>query len=124
MASRPAGPPVSVHGDVSGSNLLAVGGRLSAVIDFGCCAVGDPACDLVMAWTAFEGASRDAFVTGVDVDAGTWDRARGWALWKAIVTLARHEHDAVGPSDWARRFGWRLDPAAVVDEVVADAARR
>lgn len=117
------GPPVWVHGDVSGSNLLEVDGRLAAVIDFGCSAVGDPACDLVMAWTSFDGPERAAFVAGIDVDAGTWARARGWALWKAIVTLARHADDAFGPSDWARRFGWRLDPAGVVAEVVADHTR-
>lgn len=124
VASRSTGPPVWVHGDVSASNLLAVDGRLTALIDFGCCAVGDPACDLVAAWTMFTGASRQAFTTAFRTDAavdeGTWARARGWALWKAIVTLSRHEHDAVGPADWARRFGWRLDPAGVVEEVVAE----
>ncbi len=121
------GPPVWVHGDVSGSNLLAVDGRLSALIDFGCCAVGDPACDLVMAWTAFTGAEREAFVAGLAgpaVDGCTWARARGWALWKAIVTIARHRDDPGGPEGWGRRFGWRLDPAGVVEEVVADAEAR
>jgi hypothetical protein len=33
------------------SNLLIADGALHAVIDFGCAAVGDTACDLVMAWT-------------------------------------------------------------------------
>ena len=46
-----AGPPVWVHGDVAVGNLLVNEGRLSAVIDFGCSAVGDPACDTVIAWT-------------------------------------------------------------------------
>ena len=50
-----------VHGDVAASNLLVVDGRLSAVIDFGCSAVGDPACDLAIAWTLFHGESRAAF---------------------------------------------------------------
>ncbi|HMQ31807.1 MAG TPA: aminoglycoside phosphotransferase family protein [Chloroflexaceae bacterium] len=44
-------PPVWFHGDVAANNLLVREGRLSAVIDFGCCGVGDPACDLVIAWT-------------------------------------------------------------------------
>jgi aminoglycoside phosphotransferase (APT) family kinase protein len=63
-------------------------GRLSAVIDFGTCGVGDPACDLVIAYTFFSGASRATFRDAVEQDAGTWARARGWALWKALSALA------------------------------------
>ncbi|MCI3134609.1 phosphotransferase [Phenylobacterium aquaticum] len=64
-------------------------GRLSAVIDFGSCGVGDPACDLVIAWTFLAGESRAAFRAALPLDAGTWARARGWALWKALITLAQ-----------------------------------
>ena len=32
--------------------------------------------------------SRAAFVEGVGQDAATWARARGWALWKALITVA------------------------------------
>lgn len=35
--------PVWFHGDMSGSNLLVRDGKLSAIIDFGTCGVGDPA---------------------------------------------------------------------------------
>lgn len=45
--------PVWVHGDVAVGNLLVEKGKLCAVIDFGCLGVGDPACDLVIAWTFF-----------------------------------------------------------------------
>jgi aminoglycoside phosphotransferase (APT) family kinase protein len=45
------GKPVWVHGDVAASNLLVRNGRLSAVIDFGSSGVGDPACDVAIAWT-------------------------------------------------------------------------
>ena len=62
-------------------------GRLAAVIDFGCSGVGDPACDLVIAWTLLTGPSRDAFRAALGVDPGTWARGRGWALWKALITL-------------------------------------
>ncbi len=81
------GDPVWFHGDVAVGNLLVRDDRLAAVIDFGTCGVGDPACDLVIAWTLFEGDSRAAFRRTVDLDAGTWARARGWALWKALITL-------------------------------------
>ncbi|MET8279934.1 aminoglycoside phosphotransferase family protein [Micromonospora sp. NPDC005174] len=82
-----AGPPVWFHGDAAYANLLVRDGRLAAVIDFGCCGVGDPACDTVIAWTLLHGASRAAFRDAVDVDAATWTRGRGWALWKALITL-------------------------------------
>jgi aminoglycoside phosphotransferase (APT) family kinase protein len=63
-------------------------GRLRAVIDFGTCAVGDPACDLVIAWTFFERAARTAFRERLDLDLGTWQRARGWAIWKAMLIMS------------------------------------
>lgn len=80
--------PTWFHGDVAVGNLLATDGRLSAVIDFGTCGVGDPACDLVMAWTYFAGRERAIFHEAADLDDSTWRRARGWALWKALATMA------------------------------------
>lgn len=82
------GPPVWFHGDVAAGNLLVADGRLSAVIDFGTCGVGDPACDLVIAWTLFSGHSRAIFRAQIGQDAAMWTRARGWALWKALISLA------------------------------------
>ncbi|GAA0954036.1 aminoglycoside phosphotransferase family protein [Kribbella koreensis] len=90
IGSSFAGPPVWFHGDIAHGNLLVVDGRLSAVIDFGTSGVGDPACDLVIAWTMFSGESREAFRRTVAQDAGTWARARGWALWKALITDDLH----------------------------------
>jgi aminoglycoside phosphotransferase (APT) family kinase protein len=55
-----------------------------AVIDFGRCGVGDPACDLVIAWTQSSGDERTIFQETVDLDDDTRRRARGWALWKAL----------------------------------------
>jgi len=82
------GAPVWFHGDVASGNLLVVGGKLTAVIDFGTSGVGDPARDLVIPWTMFSGESRQAFRYAAGQDEGTWARARGWALWKALLTLA------------------------------------
>ena len=82
--------PIWFHGDVAAGNLLVQGGRLSAVIDFGCAGVGDPACDLSIAWTRFSGQSREAFRAALPLDEGTWARGRGWALWKALITLAEY----------------------------------
>lgn len=83
------GPPVWLHGDIAVGNLLLRNGRLGAVIDFGGCAVGDPACDLVLAWVFLEGAGRDAFRRSAPADGPMWARARGWALWKAALMALR-----------------------------------
>ncbi|APG84993.1 aminoglycoside phosphotransferase family protein [Sinorhizobium americanum] len=80
--------PVWFHGDVSSGNLLVEGGRLAAVIDFGTSGVGDPACDLSIAWTMFSGESRAAFRAALPLDRGTWARGRGWTLWKAMIVAA------------------------------------
>lgn len=78
---------VWIHGDLSAGNILIKDGRLAAVIDFGGMGIGDPACDLVIAWTFFHGESREVFKSLVPLDPDTWTRARGWALWKALITL-------------------------------------
>ena len=80
--------PVWIHGDVSAGNLLIQVGRLSAVIDFGMLGVGDPACDLSIAWTLFRGESREAFRATLSFDQGTWARGRAWTLWKALIVAA------------------------------------
>jgi aminoglycoside phosphotransferase (APT) family kinase protein len=84
------GPSVWVHGDVAASNLLVSAGRLCAVIDFGCAGIGDPSCDLAIAWTFLDAASREIFRSKIGLDPETWQRARGWAIWKALITLIRH----------------------------------
>jgi aminoglycoside phosphotransferase (APT) family kinase protein len=78
--------PVWLHGDVAVGNLLVRDGRLAAVLDFGSSGVGDPACDMVIAWTFLSGPSRDRFRAERGVDDGTWSRGRGGALWKALIT--------------------------------------
>jgi aminoglycoside phosphotransferase (APT) family kinase protein len=105
-----SGPSVWVHGDVAPGNLLLRDGRLGSVIDFGCCAVGDPACDLAIAWTLFESESRDAFHAALRHDDATWARGRGWALWKALITLAN-------PKTAQSR---RRESRQVIDRVLAD----
>lgn len=81
--------PVWIHGDFAIGNILMDGGKLSAVIDFGGAAVGDPACDLVIAWTYLSGKARETFISKMDMDADTWLRASAWALWKATFELCQ-----------------------------------
>jgi aminoglycoside phosphotransferase (APT) family kinase protein len=112
MAAGWAGDPVWFHGDVATGNLLLRDGRLAAVIDFGSSGVGDPACDVVIAWTLLTGASRDAFRSTLGVDRGTWSRGRGWALWKALISLVGNlDEDDAAAAAYNRR---------TIDRVLAD----
>lgn len=88
LASTCGSPPVWVHGDIAVGNLLVAKGQLSAIIDFGQLCIGDPACDLAIAWTFLKGKSRDAFRSGMKLDNATWARGRGWTLWKALIVYA------------------------------------
>ncbi|MCW2935550.1 MAG: aminoglycoside phosphotransferase [Actinomycetia bacterium] len=123
LASRREQAPVWVHGDVTASNLLVAGGELHAVIDFGCAAVGDPACDLVMEWEFFTGDSAEAFRRGLSLDEATWARGRGWALWKALVTIGEEKEGDGDAQAAARRFGWRRSPRDIIGLVIADHTR-
>ncbi len=82
-----SGPPTWIHGDLQSGNLLANGGRLRAVIDFGGLAVADPACDMMPAWNLFTSDARQAFRAEVDVDEPTWLRGRAWALSFGLIAL-------------------------------------
>ncbi|QLE78368.1 aminoglycoside phosphotransferase family protein [Francisella sp. Scap27] len=83
--------PIWIHGDFAVGNILIKDDKLSGVIDFGCTAMGDPACDLVIAWTLFEGESRRIFIREMDHSNDTWLRARAWTLWKATFELCNIE---------------------------------
>ncbi len=114
-------PPVWVHGDVAAANLLVVDGALSAVIDFGCSAVGDPACDVTIAWTFFFGENCAAFRDRLPLDANTWARGRGWALSKALTThLGALRTNPADVDRAGRSMGWRLSARDVLDEVLAE----
>ena len=81
------GSPVWRHCDLLAPNLLVEGGRLKAVIDFGGVGVGDPALDVVPAWSVFGCGGRETFRSALDVDDGTWVRARGFALHQALLII-------------------------------------
>lgn len=80
-------PPVWIHGDLSPGNLLMQNGRLSAVIDFGILGIGDPACDIIIAWNLLPAHVRNDFRASLAVDDATWQRGRGWALSNALIAL-------------------------------------
>jgi aminoglycoside phosphotransferase (APT) family kinase protein len=111
------GPPVWIHGDLQAGNLLVRQGRLSAVIDFGCLGVGDPACDLQVAWNFLSAETRDVFRASrasrasLPVDAATWARGRGWALSVGLIALPYYRNTNSTLAGISRR---------AIDEVLAD----
>ncbi len=105
--------PVWVHGDMAAGNLLVRHGSLSAIIDFGCSCVGDPACDLAIAWTFLEGDAREAFRAALPLDRGTWTRGRGWTLWKALIVYAGLSSNPLDAEKSGR----------IIDDLVAEHAR-
>jgi aminoglycoside phosphotransferase (APT) family kinase protein len=90
------GPEVWLHGDLNEGNLLARDGCLSAVIDFGTMAVGDPACDLMVAWTLLTAETRTLFRAALPFDEATWARGRGWALSWALIVLPYYKQTNPG----------------------------
>jgi len=84
---------VWIHGDLYPANLLGAQRRISAVIDFGCVGVGDPACDMLVAWSLLDERTRPTFRDVLGVDLATWARGRGWALSAAVNALAYYSDD-------------------------------
>lgn len=105
------GTPVWIHTDLLRPNLLVRGGRLCAVIDFGGVGIGDPAADVIAAWTVFGPVGRAAFRDALGVDDATWDRARGFALHQAAMIIPYYEVTNPGFVTLARR---------TVDEILGD----
>jgi aminoglycoside phosphotransferase (APT) family kinase protein len=105
------GPPTWIHGDLSSTNLLATDGRLTAAIDWGGLGIGDPACELLVAWDLFPRDARETFRTALNIDDATWNRGRGWALSLALIGLPYYLDTNPGFIRYARRL---------LDNVLAD----
>lgn len=84
--------PVWLHGDIHAGNLLVQGRKLTGVIDFGMSGVGDPACDLIVAWMLFDQDAREIFHSAVNPDEAMWDRARGCALHFGIMAYSYYKN--------------------------------
>jgi aminoglycoside phosphotransferase (APT) family kinase protein len=82
------GPPTWHHGDLDARNWLIRDRRISGVIDWSSMGVGDPACDLMVAWKLHSPAALDALREALPADDATWERARGWVLSQAVAILA------------------------------------
>jgi len=89
-------PPVWMHGDLHPANLLVSNEELTGVIDFGLLGVGDPACDLMVAWTYLSGDARRVFRNAMGVDDSTWARGRGWALHLGLAAAVSADNPLLG----------------------------
>jgi aminoglycoside phosphotransferase (APT) family kinase protein len=94
--------PVWVHGDVMPANLLVRDGSLVGVIDWELLGLGDPACDLAVAWNLLRTGPREVFRAELGVDDETWARGRGWALWTGLVALPYYKETNPALADNAR----------------------
>jgi len=110
-----AQPGVWIHGDIQPGNLLMVDGQITAVIDWGCLGVGDPAVDLLVAWNLFSGKSRETFRKAIDVDEATWARGRGWAISVGLIALPYYFHTNPALAEQSRQ---------VINAVIADYCTR
>lgn len=106
-----SGTPVWIHTDLLRPNVLVRGGRVVAVLDFGGAGVGDPAADVTAAWSVFGPPGRETYQEALDVDDGTWNRARGFALHQAALIIPYYRETNPGFVALARR---------TVEEVLAD----
>lgn len=95
--------PVWIHGDLLKSNLLVRGGRLCAIVDFGGVGIGDPAADVVPAWSVFNEVGRETFRRALAVDDDTWYRARGYALHQALMIIPYYPDTNPGFVTMAKR---------------------
>jgi len=109
------GTPVWIHTDLLRPNLLVADGRLSAVIDFGGVGIGDPAADVITAWSVFGPAGRGVFRGVLEVNDGTWNRARGYALHQAALIIPYYAQTNPEFAALAKR---------TVEEVLADLGSR
>ncbi|MFG1908792.1 aminoglycoside phosphotransferase family protein [Kribbella sp. NPDC048928] len=113
LAAPYDGREVWVHSDLTPGNLLvSADGRLTAVLDFETCGVGDPACDLFPAWHLLPTNVRDEFRTALNVDDATWLRGRGRVLSQAVNVWAYQKDTNPAIANYAR---------PVISEVLGDA---
>lgn len=91
-----SGTPVWTHGDLLPGNLLVQGSRLSGVIDWAATGVGDPACDMIVAWELLPPIAKTLFRQELGIDDATWARGRGWALSIGLIALPYYRNTNPG----------------------------
>lgn len=84
-------PAVWSHGDLLPGNILVRNGQVNAILDFSSVGIGDPAIDMIPAWSIFTSNTRSIFRAHLGVDDATWMRGRGWALAIAVILIPYYQ---------------------------------
>lgn len=89
--------PVWLHGDLHPANVVVRNGTLSGVIDFGELCGGDPATDLSAAWLVLPAGTASRFFRAYpNADSATVQRARGWAVLRALHLISIGRNGTLG----------------------------
>ena len=79
--------PVWIHADLLKSNILIKNNHISGIIDFGSAGIGDPAFDIIPAWSLFNLENRNNFKEKIEICDIIWDRACAYALHQAVIGI-------------------------------------
>lgn len=101
------------HSDLVAENLLLADHHLTAVLDFGGLAIGDPVIDLHGAWEVLDAPARAVFRDRLGVSDADWHRGRAWALAIALGAFAYY---------WEKMPNRMRDRLAMARSVLADTA--
>lgn len=78
---------VFIHGDLLPGNIIIKNNKLTGIIDWGCGAIGDPACDLIITYMYFNKEEMELFKSNLHIDEDSWNRGKIWALWKLLIDI-------------------------------------
>jgi aminoglycoside phosphotransferase (APT) family kinase protein len=98
---------VWIHGDLHPRNVVVVGGEITGIIDWGDLTSGDPATDVVAAWTLLDSPdARAVFLEEYGADGSTQRRARAWAVFfgAAMRSSGEARHERIGQRILERLF--------------------
>jgi aminoglycoside phosphotransferase (APT) family kinase protein len=98
------GQPIWLHGDLHAANILAKGGALVGIIDWGLMGIGDPAVDLMPAWSLMDQSARTLFRDVTGVNEMMWQRGKGWSLSVATIAYAYYRNR---PDYWLNEISLR-----------------
>lgn len=101
--------PVWIHSDLHEGNVITHNGKISAIIDFGLAGIGDPACDIVPAWTLLQKEAQTTFRNHINADEETWKRGHGWALSFGVIAYSYYRKTKHPIAEISRK---------VIDEVI------